>query len=104
MGFRLILTMPETMSVERRKILKAYGAEIVLTDGARGMAGAIEKAKELVDRIPGSFLPGQFENPANARAHFETTGLNCGKIRMESWISSSRRWEAAAQLPAPDAI
>lgn len=74
MGFRLILTMPETMSVERRKILKAYGAEIVLTDGARGMAGAIEKAKELVDRIPGSFLPGQFENPANARAHFETTG------------------------------
>lgn len=74
MGFRLILTMPETMSVERRKILKAYGAEIVLTDGARGMAGAIEKAKELVDGIPGSFLPGQFENPANARAHFETTG------------------------------
>ena len=73
-GFRLILTMPETMSVERRKILKAYGAEIVLTDGARGMEGAIEKAQELVKQIPGSFLPGQFENPANARAHFETTG------------------------------
>lgn len=73
-GFHLILTMPETMSVERRNILKAYGAEIVLTDGTRGMAGAIEKAKELVEQIPGSFLPGQFENPANARAHFETTG------------------------------
>ena len=73
-GFRLILTMPETMSVERRKILKAYGAEIVLTDGARGMEGAIEKAQELVKQIPGSFLPGQFENPANARAHFGTTG------------------------------
>lgn len=73
-GFRLILTMPETMSVERRKILKAYGAEIVLTDGARGMEGAIEKARELAEQIPGSFLPAQFENPANARAHFETTG------------------------------
>lgn len=73
-GFHLILTMPETMSVERRNILKAYGAEIVLTDGTQGMVGAIEKAKELVEQIPGSFLPGQFENPANARAHFETTG------------------------------
>ena len=73
-GFHLILTMPETMSVERRNILKAYGAEIVLTDGTQGMAGAIEKAKELVEQIPGSFLPGQFENPANTRAHFETTG------------------------------
>lgn len=73
-GFHLILTMPETMSVERRNILKVYGAEIVLTDGTQGMAGAIEKAKELVEEIPGSFLPGQFENPANARAHFETTG------------------------------
>ena len=69
-GFHLILTM----RVERRNILKAYGAEIVLTDGTQGMAGAIEKAKELVEQIPGSFLPGQFENPANARAHFETTG------------------------------
>lgn len=73
-GFHLILTMPETMSVERRNILKAYGAEIVLTDGTQGMAGAIEKAKKLVEQIPGSFLPGQFENPANARAHCETTG------------------------------
>ena len=73
-GYRLILTMPETMSVERRNILKAYGAEIVLTEGSRGMSGAIEKAEEIVKSTPGAFLPGQFDNPANARAHYETTG------------------------------
>lgn len=73
-GYRLILTMPETMSVERRNILKAYGAEIVLTQGARGMTGAIEKAEELAKEIPGSFLTRQFENPANPETHRKTTG------------------------------
>ena len=73
-GYRIILTMPETMSVERRNILRAYGAEIVLTDGSRGMQGAIDKANELAAQIPGSFLPGQFSNPANPKAHRETTG------------------------------
>lgn len=73
-GYRVILTMPETMSVERRNILKAYGAEIVLTEGTKGMSGAIEKAEELVRTIEGAFLPAQFDNPANATAHYETTG------------------------------
>ncbi|MCR5415390.1 MAG: cysteine synthase A [Pseudobutyrivibrio sp.] len=73
-GYRAILTMPETMSVERRNILKAYGAEIVLTEGAKGMQGAIDKAEELAKEIPGSIIAGQFDNPANARAHVETTG------------------------------
>lgn len=73
-GYKLILTMPETMSVERRNILKAYGAEIVLTEGAKGMTGAIEKAKELAERISGSFLAGQFDNPANPAAHMVSTG------------------------------
>ena len=73
-GYRVILTMPDTMSQERRELLKAYGAQIVLTEGAKGMAGAIEKARELAASIPGSFIPGQFENPANPQAHYESTG------------------------------
>lgn len=73
-GYRVILTMPETMSVERRNILKAYGAEIVLTEGAKGMKGAIEKAERLAGEIPGAFIPGQFVNPANSAAHRSSTG------------------------------
>ena len=73
-GYRIILTMPETMSVERRNILKAYGAEIVLTEGSKGMKGAIAKAEELAKEIPDSFIPGQFDNPANPAAHLATTG------------------------------
>lgn len=73
-GYRTVLTMPETMSVERRQLLKAYGAEIVLTEGAKGMPGAIARAEELQKEIPGSVIMGQFENPANAKAHISTTG------------------------------
>ncbi len=73
-GYRVILTMPDTMSVERRNLLAAFGAEVVLTEGAKGMQGSIDKANELAARIEGSFIPGQFDNPANSKIHYETTG------------------------------
>ncbi len=73
-GYKIIIVMPETMSVERRMLMKAYGAELVLTDGSKGMSGAIQKAKELSEQIPNSFIPSQFTNISNAKAHFETTG------------------------------
>ena len=86
-GYRVVLTMPETMSAERRALLSALGAELVLTDGAKGMAGSIEKAHELLESTPGAWMPDQFNNPANARAHYETTGP-------EIWADTGGRVDA----------
>ena len=73
-GYKIMIVMPDSMSIERRKIMKAYGADVILSDGAKGMQGAIDRANELASAIPNSFIPGQFDNPANAAAHFKTTG------------------------------
>lgn len=103
-GYQLILTMPETMSVERRNLIKAYGAKIVLTDGAKGMTGAIEKANELAAEIEGSFIPGQFINPANPAIHKATTGPEICRIQMALWTSWWLVLVRAARLRASGSI
>ena len=108
-GYRMILTMPETMSVERRRLAAALGAEVVLTEGAKGMSGAIEKAKELAAEIPGAFLPGQFSNPANPEAHRTTTAQEIwrdtdGKVslwRAQARAAPSQVWAAAFASTIP---
>ncbi len=92
-GYRIIIVMPETMSVERRQLMKAYGAELVLTEGAKGMKGAIAKADELAAEMPNTFIPGQFVNPANPAAHRAPPALRSGRTPTVRWTSS---WPASA--------
>ena len=108
-GYKAILTLPETMSVERRKLLKAYGAQIVLTPGAEGMKGAIAKAEELHSQIPGSFIPGQFENPSNAKAHRLTTGPEIwddtdGNVDIFVAVEPAQSAVLSGKKPGPHAI
>ena len=106
-GYRAIIVMPDTMSMERRLLMTAYGAELVLTPGAKGMAGSIEKAEELAKEIPHAFIPGQFDNPANAQAHRDTRrpmsgppARRSGRTPTARWTSSWPAWVLAAPSPA----
>ncbi len=99
-GYRVIIVMPETMSVERRQLMKAYGAELVLTEGAKGMNGAIAKAEELAREIPGGFLPGQFVNPANPRRTSRPPARRSGRIPTARWTTSWPVSAPAAPSPA----
>ena len=98
-GYRIIIVMPDTMSVERRQLMKAYGAELVLTEGAKGMKGAIAKAEELAKEIPDSFVPGQFVNKANPQAHLKRPVPKFMRIPMEKWTTLWQEWAPAAPSP-----
>ena len=101
-GYRTIIVMPDSMSVERQKLMSAYGAELVLTDGSKGMVGAIEKANQLAKEIPFSFIPGQFVNPDNPKAHILLPALRSGMILTDWLMFLWQALEPEVQLPAPD--